>query len=161
MFSPNTYLIFSIFCFSLIFILRLFARMPSSKIVGGLKIPKRKFVLLVLDWCVTNLGNQKKGYLLDVKYYRSKEFAGYYFNHTRKIQIFVFDELDLLDLTEITIHEYIHHLQYADKKTEVEYSKYQNDVGYWNNPFEIEARRLSKIHKNQCYEDVVNSNKVV
>ncbi len=135
--------------------------MPSSKIVADLKIPKRKFALLVLDWCVTNLGNQKKGYLLDVKYYRPKEFAGYYFSNTRTIQIFVFDELDLLDLTEIIIHEYVHHLQYANKKTDVEYSKYQSEVGYWNNPFEIEARAISKKLKNQCYEDVVYSNRVV
>ena len=161
MFSPNTYLIFSIVCFSLIVILRLFARLPSSKVVGDLKIPKKKFVLLVLDWCSSNLGNQKKGYLLEVKYCRSKEFAGYYFNHTRKIQIFVYDELDLLDLTEITIHEYIHHLQYANKKTDVEYSKYQSEVGYWNNPFEIEARDISKKMRNLCYDDIVKSNRVV
>lgn len=161
MFSPNTYLIFSIVCFSLIVILRLFARLPSSKIVGDLKIPKRKFVLLVLDWCSSNLGNQKKGYLLEVKYCRSKEFAGYYFNNTKTIQIFVFDELDLLDLTEIIIHEYVHHLQYADKKTEFEYSKYENDVGYWNNPFEVEARNISKKLRNQCYKDVVNSTRVL
>lgn len=129
--------------------------------VRDIKIPKIQFVSKVLEWCSSNIGSNKQGYQLDLKYYRNNEFAGYYFNQTKTIQIFVFDELDLLDLTEIIIHEYVHHLQYADKKTEVEYSKYQNDVGYWNNPFEIEARRLSKIHKNQCYEDVVNSNKVV
>lgn len=161
MFSPNTYLIFSIFCFSLILILRLFARMPSSKIVGDLKIPKREFVLLVLDWCSSNLGKQKQGYKLDIKYYRPKGFSGLYFNQTNSIQIFVFDELDLLDLTEIIIHEYVHHLQYANKKTDVEYSKYQSEVGYWNNPFEIEARDISKKQKNQCYKDVVNSTRVL
>lgn len=161
MFSPNTYLIFSIVCFSLIIILRLFARLPSNKIVGDLKIPKKKFVLLVLDWCSSNLGRVRYGYTLDIKYCRPKEFAGYYFNHTRKIQIFVFDELDLLDLTEITIHEYIHHLQYANKKTDVEYSKYQSEVGYWNNPFEIEARDISKKMRNLCYDDIVKSNRVV
>jgi len=158
---PDIFLYFSIVCFSLIIILRLFARLPSNKIVGDLKIPKKKFVLLVLDWCVTNLGKQKLGYQLDVKYHRPKEFAGYYFNHTRKIQIFVYDELDLLDLTEITIHEYIHHLQYANKKTDVAYSKYQSEVGYWNNPFEIEARDISKKMRNLCYDDIVKSNRVV
>ena len=129
--------------------------------VRDIKIPKIQFVSKVLEWCSSNIGSNKQGYQLDLKYYRNNEFAGYYFNHTRKIQIFVFDELDLLDLTEITIHEYIHHLQYANKKTDVEYSKYQSEVGYWDNPFEIEARRLSKKLKKQCYDDIVKSNRVV
>lgn len=158
---PDIFLYFSISCFSLCLILFLFSSFKTNKKVGDIKIPKKKFVLLVLDWCVTNLGKQKLGYQLDVKYHRPKEFAGYYFNHTRKIQIFVYDELDLLDLTEITIHEYVHHLQYANKKTDVEYSKYQSEVGYWNNPFEIEARDISKKMRNLCYDDIVKSNRVV
>lgn len=155
------FLFFSIFCFSLYFILRFRVITPNNKKVRDLKIPKKKFVLLVLDWCSTNLGSLKYGYELDIKYNRHKEFAGYYFNHSRTIQIFVFDELDLLDLTETIIHEYIHHLQYNKKKSDIEYNKYQNEVGYWNNPYEVEARRLSKTHKNKCYEDVVNSKRVV
>ena len=142
-------------------ILRLFERLPSSKVVGDLKIPKRKFVLLVLDWCSSNLGKQKQGYKLDIKYYRPKGFSGLYFNQTNTIQIFVFDELDLLDLTEIIIHEYVHHLQYSNKKTDSEYKKYQSEVGYWDNPFEIEARDISKKMRNLCYDDIVKSNRVV
>lgn len=161
MFSPNTYLYFSIFCFSLILILRLFSGMPSSKIVADLKIPKRKFVLLVLEWCSTNLGSLKYGYELDVKYHKNKVYGGIYILHTRTIRIYMFDDLPLIDLTEIIIHEYIHYLQNCKKGVDVEYKKYQREVGYWNNPFEIEARRLSKIHKNQCYEDIVNSKRVV
>ena len=159
--NPDIFLYFSISCFSICLILLYFSSFKTNKKVTHLKIPKRKFVLLVLDWCSSNLGRVRYGYTLDIKYCRSKEFAGYYFNHTRKIQIFVYDELDLLDLTEITIHEYIHHLQYANKKTDVEYSKYQSEVGYWDNPFEIEARRLSKKLKKQCYDDIVKSNRVV
>ena len=159
--NPDIFLYFSISCFSLCLFLLLFSSFKTNKKVRDIKIPKKKFVLLVLDWCVTNLGKQKRGYQLDVKYHRPKEFAGYYFNNTKTIQIFVFDELDLLDLTEIIIHEYVHHLQYADKKTEFEYSKYENDVGYWNNPFEVEARNISKKLRNQCYKDVVNSTRVL
>lgn len=157
---PISFLIFSIICFSLYSILQDFVIPPSNKKVRDLKIPKKRFVLNVLDWCSTNLGSLKYGYELDIKYHRHKEFAGYYFNYSRTIQIFVFDELSLLDLTETIIHEYIHHLQYNKKKTDIEYNKCQNEIGYWDNPFEVEARRLSKIHKNQCYEDVVNSKRI-
>lgn len=158
---PDIFLYFSISCFSLCLILLNFSLFTTSKKVRDIKIPKIQFVSKVLEWCSSNIGSNKQGYQLDLKYYRNNEFAGYYFNQTKTIQIFVFDELDLLDLTEIIIHEYVHHLQYADKKTEVEYSKYQNDVGYWNNPFEIEARDISKKMRNLCYDDIVKSNRVV
>ena len=158
---PDIFLYFSISCFSLCLILLNFSLFTTSKKVRDIKIPKIQFVSKVLEWCSSNIGSNKQGYQLDLKYYRNNEFAGYYFNQNKTIQIFVFDELDLLDLTEIIIHEYVHHIQYSNKLTDSEYKKYQREVGYWNNPFEIEARRLSKIHKNQCYEDVVNSNKVV
>jgi len=159
--NPDIFLYFSISCFSLCLILIIFSSFKNSKKVRDIKIPINQFVSKVLEWCSSNIGSHKQGYQVDLKYYRNNEFAGYYFNHTRTIQIFVYDELDLLDLTEIIIHEYIHHIQYSNNKTYSEYKKYQRDVGYWNNPFEIEARKLSKIHKNQCYEDVVNSKIVV
>ena len=158
---PDIFLYFSISCFSLCLILLNFSSFTTSKKVRDIKIPKIQFVSKVLEWCSSNIGSNKQGYQLDLKYYRNNEFAGYYFNQTKTIQIFVFDELDLLDLTEIIIHEYVHHLQYSNKKTDSEYKKYQSEVGYWNNPFEIEARDISKKMRNLCYDDIVKSNRVV
>lgn len=99
--NPDIFLYFSISCFSLCLILIIFSSFKNSKKVRDIKIPINQFVSKVLEWCSSNIGSHKQGYQVDLKYYRNNEFAGYYFNHTRTIKIFVYDELGLLDLTEI------------------------------------------------------------
>lgn len=151
-------IIFSIFCFSLWGIQLVFT---ADKTVMDLKIPKKQFVIYVLEWCSLNLGKLKHDYNLEIKYNKDKVYGGIYIPYSMTIRIFVHNELPLIHLTETIIHEYVHYLQNNKKGTDVEYNKHLRELGYWNNPFEVEARRISKIHKNQCYEYVVNSKRVV
>ena len=151
-------IIFSIFCFSLWGIQLVFT---ADKTVKDLKIPKKQFVIYVLEWCSLNLGKLKHDYNLEIKYHKDKVYGGIYIPYSRTIRIFVHNELPIIDLTENIIHEYVHYLQNNKKGTDVEYNKHLHELGYWNNPFEIEARKLSAKYKDQCYRYVTNSYRII
>lgn len=151
-------IMFSVSCFTLWGIQLVFT---ADKTVKNLKIPKKQFVIYVLEWCSSNLGKLKHDYNLEIKYHKDKVYGGIYIPNKRTIRIFVFDELPLIHLTETIIHEYVHYLQNNKKGVDVEYNKHLREVGYRNNPYEIEARKLSEKYKDQCYKDVANSYKII
>ena len=68
----------------------------------------------------------------------------------------MFDDLNLLELTDTIIHEYIHHLQFQKKSTEKDYNKKFTEIGYWNNPYEVNARKLAKQNRNDCLRWVMD-----
>jgi hypothetical protein len=60
-----------------------------------------------------------------------------------------------MNLVDAVVHEYIHYLQFSKKNTEQDYNKSFNEVGYWQNPFEVEARRQAGKFKDDCYQWVI------
>ncbi len=50
---------------------------------------------------------------------------------------------------EIFIHEWVHSVQTGLKKN---YSKMDKKYGYWNNPYEIEAREGEKIYRSPVWK---------
>ena len=139
-----------------IFILWLFRKSNSDLKVKDLKIPKKKFVQLALQWCSTNLGTLKHPYHLKIYYYKSNKYSGRYINSGKQIVIYLFDNLLLNELTDTIIHEWIHHLQFVKRANEIDYNKQHTEKGYWNNPYEVEARKLAKKHTDDCFKWVMN-----
>jgi hypothetical protein len=56
---------------------------------------------------------------------------------------------------ETIIHEYVHHLQFSKRNAEQDYNKNFELMGYWNNAFEIEARKQASKFTDSCYQWVI------
>jgi len=51
----------------------------------------------------------------------------------------VHEDLNLMELSDTIINEYVHYLQFTKKSIEKEYNKQLQEVGYWKNPYEKKA----------------------
>ena len=133
----------------------IFVEPPTNLKVGDLKIGRKNFIQIALQWCSTNLGTIKHPYQLKIHYYRHKKYGGRFLFNGKHIVIYTYDDLTLDYLIDTVIHEYIHHLQFEKKAHENDYNKKHNEVGYWCNPYEILARHLAKQNRKECLEWVL------
>jgi hypothetical protein len=129
--------------------------------VSYLTVSKRKFVLLVLQWCSINLGASKKHYNVKIYYYQNNKFQGSYQYWNGQIVIYIYKELRLIDLVTCVIHEYEHHLQFSKSRVpkrnvEKDYFNKLEEKGYTKNPYEASARKTAKKCRNQCFEWVLS-----
>ncbi len=124
--------------------------------VADLKIGKKKFVILVLQWCINNIENNQIPLYLKIIYQKQTKRLGYYQSYNKMVVIYIDDSIDLYELTDTIIHEFIHHLQIPSKKYEKEYSDKLITHGYENHPMEIEARNLAKKYRKQCYDEIIS-----
>jgi len=60
-----------------------------------------------------------------------------------------------LELTNTTIHEFVHVRQSLDKKMMKKYTQYQQDIGYIQNPYEIESREVSSKYEVECMTQIL------
>lgn len=56
------------------------------------------------------------------------------------------------NLAKTIIHEYIHYLQ---PQTKGQYDQWDENVGYWNNPYEIEAEGIAGLYNVECAKTVL------
>jgi len=133
----------------------IFIDRPTDLKVRDLRIGKKKFIQLSLQYCTTNLGTIRYPYQLKIHYYRHKKFGGRYLFNGKQIVIYMYDDLDINYLIDTVIHEYRHHLQFDKKVLEQDYDKKLKEVGYWNNPFEIDARMVALQHRENCLKWVL------
>ena len=133
----------------------IFIEPPTSLKVRDLKIGRRKFVQITLNWCCSNLGTINHPYQLKIHYYRHKKYGGRFLFNSKQIVIYVYDDLTLEYIVETVIHEFYHFIQLQKKAHEQDYNKKHYEVGYWNNPFEIEARKVAMQHRENCLKWVL------
>jgi len=159
LFTNMVQLLLVVFIFCVIGIIStivlIFVEPPSCSKVQDLKIGKKEFVMLALRWCSTNLGTIKHPYELKIHYYRHKKYGGRFLFKGKQIVIYIYPDLDVNYLIDTVIHEYRHHLQFDKKVLEQDYDKKLKEVGYWNNPFEIDARKVALQHRETCLKWVL------
>jgi hypothetical protein len=129
----------------------------QSLTVEDLTIPKKKFVELVLLWCHQNLGHRQHNTNLQIYYYYNNKWGGLYNYRNRQITLYIPRSLTLDDLTNNVIHEYVHYLQIVNPSDDSMYNKHNQEVGCWDNPYEVEARKLAEKHQKQCLEWVLRN----
>lgn len=144
----------------ILFLIWLFHEQPTDFKVKDLKTSKKRFVLIVLHWCQENLETTTHHYDLKIHYYPNKKFGGKFQSYNKQIIVYMYPDLRLEDLVDIIIHEYIHHLQFSKTSTEQEYNKKLAEVGYWDNPFEIEARKLAQQHRRECLDWILRHRQI-
>lgn len=143
-----------------LFLIWLFHESPTDFKVKDLRIPKKRFVMIVLQWCSEHLETTKHRYDLKIFYYPNKKYGGKFQSYNKQIIIYLYPDLRLEDLADIIIHEYIHHIQFSETSTEQEYNKKLVENGYWNNPYEVEARELAHRHRKECLDWILQNNQL-
>ena len=74
----------------------------------------------------------------------------------KQIVIYVYDNLDVDCLVDTVIHEYSHYLQFEKKASEQDYNKQHEEMGYWDNPYEVKAREIAKQKRKECLNWVLD-----
>ena len=124
--------------------------------ISQLSIPKTTYTQLVIDYCHTNLNTGKtKKPVGVVKYNKNKTTHGVYYPSSNQIVVYVNTHTHLKELTNTIIHEYVHSTQ-KNRTFNSMYDHYNQSVGYQNNPFEIESRKVSEQYDNQCVKYLVD-----
>ena len=134
----------------------IYAKTPTSTLT---KKQLKKIVKRSMTWCKSNFGENKR------KQYKISHMVGEFpFLEDSYGCYDQFDNVVIVNLsncptvgrvTATVIHEYVHARQ-KDKKFDKLYNQYQKEHGYEQNPFELEAREVSKKHENECLIWVYN-----
>jgi hypothetical protein len=129
-----------------------FGSKASDIPLSQLPVRKTKFVQLALDWCHEHLAyanTQKPS--IKVNYYPHKQWGGMYRTWGHECVIYIHSHETALQVINAVIHEYTHARQ-RNKNFDKQYDKFNQEVGYWDNPFEIEARKVAERHQLDCLE---------
>jgi len=128
--------------------------------IEDLTIPKTKYTQMVIDWCVDNIKSPNPQPYYQLKYHANKKQDGNYDPRTNTMTIYLGNINTLLQLTEIIIHEYVHSVQ-NQKGFIQKYEEQTTTKGYWNNPYEIESRKQTKIHQYQCLRSILHNKQTI
>lgn len=84
-----------------------------------------------------------------ISYYQHKRFLGIFDN--KKIVIYIKNNKDIQTITNTTLHELQHYIQYQSSlENYKKYEVYSKSLGYDNNPLEIESREFADKWLNPC-----------
>ena len=124
----------------------------------NINVTKSKFVNEVLKWCMKNMDyptDHKYYPQVKICYYKTKRNRfGDYASNTRLIRIFINNHSSVEELIDTIIHEYTHYLDMPFQKDQKEYNRYLKQKGYYNNPFEINARETADKYTLICLKDM-------
>ncbi|MEI8110414.1 MAG: hypothetical protein WCH59_05425 [Chitinophagia bacterium] len=124
-----------------------------TAIKNKLLISKAGYVREVVRWCTQYLGVPSRGCRFPeiiISYYPHKKLHGNYAYNCKRIQVYVNNHENLLQLTDTVIHEYIHFLEIRSHAHQKDYNKHMQQIGYHKNPYEISARTQAAQHVNAC-----------
>ena len=130
---------------------------PKKKYYN-IKVTKAKFVNEVLNWCMNNMDyptGHKYYPHVKICYYKTKRNRfGDYTSNARLIRIFINNHSSVEELIDTIIHEYTHYLDMPFQKDQKEYNRYLKQKGYYDNPFEINARESANKYTSICLKAI-------
>ena len=120
-------------------------------------IQPQKLVKMVIEWGKNNIVYGKSRRIIPsikINYKKSGNLLGTYSFKSKVIEIFVRKHETLESIVDTIIHEYVHHLQLRNQNDDMKYDSNSRRVGYYDNPFEVEARELARKYRKQCIADL-------
>ena len=124
-----------------------------------IKVTKSKFINEVVKWCRNNMDyptGHKYYPQVKVCYYKTKRNRyGDYTSNSRLIRIFINNHTSVEELINTIIHEYTHYLQMPTQQDQKEYNRYLKQKGYFDNPFEINARETADKYTSICLKNMI------
>jgi len=118
-------------------------------VMGYLKLSRTKFRRIsnqILDLCPHYMGypHMSKSIFILPKlsiHYSNAPWCGVFHNYDLIIRIYPRRIKSKMDLVRTIVHEYTHYVQmYNSPRMDHRYTKLNHQLGYKDNPFEIEAR---------------------
>ena len=127
----------------------IYAKTPTSTLT---KKQVKKVLQFCADWCYDNMGvNNRKRSGLTYSFGKDEDgFYGFYCPINNHIRVSLTECKTVGRLTSTFIHEYTHYLQPVRTKYIPALVKH----GYWNNPFEVEARMTEKKFNRYLLSDL-------
>jgi len=124
-----------------------------------LNCSKIEFIRAVIRWCIQNLDyNKKRAINLDLKYSSHKTIMGSYNYFTKTITIYFASHKSIESLVDTIIHEHYHATEIINKKHQIEYDNLTKEKTYYNNPFEVRARKAAADNRLKCILDMCRLN---
>jgi hypothetical protein len=112
-----------------------------------------------LEFCQREFGingRVKKELYVSLCYYdNGGEYSGGYCIKNNSIILMMKCNRKLIEFIGTIIHEYIHYKQPVRTK----YKKLLKEYGYWDHPFEVEAREVSLKYRDKLYMEFRKNNK--
>jgi hypothetical protein len=137
----------------------------SSKEVGpkendyNIKVTKSRFINEVVKWCMNNMDyptGHKYYPQVKICYYKTKRSRfGDYTSNVRIIRIFINNHNTVKELINTIIHEYTHYLDMPTQQEQKEYNRYLKQKGYFENPYEINARKTADKYTSSCLKEMI------
>ena len=135
---------------------------PGKSTIKRYKIPEQKneiksVVISIIQWAEANIKMGKKRKirpLVTISTSKNIKYCGTYNSSNKTIVIYIKNNPDVLTLIDTCIHEYIHHLQLRGINDNRKYNKLTKSKGYWENDYEIEARKLATKYKYQSLKSL-------
>ena len=120
---------------------------------------KIEFVRAVIRWCLQNLDENKKRVIhLNLKYTKHKTLMGSYSYYNKTITIYFGSHKSIESLVDTIIHEHDHSKAITLKKHQAEYDKFTKEKTYYNNPYEVRARKAGADYRLKCILDLYKLN---
>lgn len=82
-----------------------------------------------------------------IRYYRHKKYSGVY---NGEVVVYLENNREIPELVDTVLHEVQHYIQSLTDRHYKHYDRYTAEVGYWNNPFEVECRDFAARHRDSC-----------
>ena len=129
--------------------MKIYSKTPTDTLT---KKQIRQVLSFCAEWCHANMGvnNRKRS---DLTYSFGKDedgFYGFYCPFVNHIRLSLTECKTVGRLTSSFIHEYTHYLQPVRTK----YVPLLATHGYWDNPFEVEARMIEKKFNRYLLSDL-------
>lgn len=129
--------------------MKIYSNTPTDTIT---KKKIEKILEFCAEWCHENFGvNNRKQSDLTYSYGKDEDgFYGFYCPINNHIHVSIAECRTIGRLTSTFIHEYTHYLQPVRTK----YVKSVEKHGYWDCPFEVEARETEKKFNRYLLSDL-------
>lgn len=112
-----------------------------------------------LEFCQREFGinrRVKKELYVSLNYYKGEvTYTGGYCPNNNCIILMMKHNRKLIDFIGTIIHEYVHYKQPVRTK----YDKLLKEYGYWDHPFEVEAREVALKYRDKLYKEFRKINK--
>lgn len=127
------------------------------------KVTKRRLCENGVAWCIRKMGKPPKSISIKLNYARrhGRRLGMYRVNGEMILYINHPQHQDLKHLANTIIHEYTHALQFTSRKQQLSYDNHTARLGYYNNPFEVEARAVADRLENELFEYWKNSRLII
>lgn len=118
------------------------------------KVTKKRLCEQGVAWCTHRLGKAQVPISITLNYARrqGRRLGSYRTNGEMILHVNHGQHQDFRHLANTIIHEYTHALQFNNRRNRLRYDEETARVGYYENPFEVEARAVADRLEEELFE---------